>query len=310
MSDPTPLKSLVTLVFSTIGRNESVKRLVSSVRERYPDMPILSADQNGPTDEMEQAYRDYDVRMLWLPHDCGLSFARNRAFEKVQTPFVLLADDDFVFNEKTDLETALSIMRADPNLGVLGGSIVDRRVDENGAELKQLRRWEKFILPFSQARTMITIPIDYLPLQTRIIEGYTVFLCDMTSNWGLWRTEIFRANIRWDEQMKINGEHEDYFLTLKTKSKWLVAYFPEFQCDHVQPRVPGYNKLRYRLEGRRVFASKWNFSHHLELGMGLREYQDYLGISKSPENYPLPRYADRPDIDQLKKRLAALEPSD
>ena len=104
------LSQAITIVFVTYARDEAARRFVRSVRERYADIPILAADQNGPTEERTRFYRDHDVRMLWLPPDCGLSFARNRALEQARTPYVLLADDDFIFTDATDLKPPLKIM--------------------------------------------------------------------------------------------------------------------------------------------------------------------------------------------------------
>jgi hypothetical protein len=286
MNTDSAIESLVTLVFVTIGRNDAARRFVASVRQRYPGLPILAADQNGPTDEMECFYRDHSVRMLWLPFDCGLSFARNRAFEQVGTRYVLLADDDFVFTDRTQIGSALDVLEEDPELGFLGGSVVDVRTDEHGNEKRLLRRWEKFFVRCERANTLITIPLDHLPLQTRLVSGHTVYLCDMTSNWGLFRAEMLSGDIRWDERIKVNGEHEDFFLNLKQNSSWRVGFLPGLQCDHRQPKNPTYQKLRRRLQGRKLLARKWNLTHHLEIGVGLRSYSDYLAFSEVPVDHP------------------------
>jgi len=272
----------LTVVFVTIDRNKSAMRFVSSVRQYFPKISILVADQNGPTDEMVDFYRENTIRMLWLPNDCGLSFARNRALEQVETPYVVLADDDFIFTDWTNLEKAFDVMVENPKIGFLGGRIIDIRADEHGNEKRFLRRWEKFMIVCQKTGTLLTVPIDYMPVQTMDVSGCKVYLCDMTLNWGVLRTSVFNEKIRWDEQIKINGEHEDFFLNLKQNSSWQVAYYPGLQCDHFQTSAPEYQKLRQRQAGRKTLAQKWKLTHHLEIGVGLRDYNDYLSFRETP----------------------------
>lgn len=273
--------SRVTLVFVTIGRDKAAIDLVRSVRHLFPNLRILVADQNGPTEEMEQFYTGHRVRILWLPWDCGLSFARNRAVELVETDYILLADDDFIFTQETRLHDAIQILESLPEIGFLGGSVIDVIQNEHGDTERRFRKWEKHLILLEAASTLISIPIDHLPLQVREVADKKVYLCDMTSNWGIFRRQVFDYH-QWDEAIKINGEHEDFFLGMKVHTNWKVAYFPGLICDHQQVRNPSYRGLRYRLDGRTALGKKWNLSHHLELGVGLRNFANYLAYSEVP----------------------------
>lgn len=273
--------SQVTLVFVTIGRDKAAIDFVRSVRRLFPKLRILVADQNGPTERMEQFYTRQRVRMLWLPWDCGLSFARNRAVEQVTTDYILLADDDFIFTQETMLSDAVQILESLPEIGFLGGSVIDVIQNEHGDQERRFRKWEKHLILMEEASTLISMPIDHLPLQVREAAQKKVYLCDMTSNWGIFRRQVFDSH-RWDESIKINGEHEDFFLGMKVHTNWKVAYYPGLICDHQQVRNPKYGGLRYRLDGRTALGKKWNLSHHLELGVGLRSFTNYLAYSEVP----------------------------
>jgi len=276
------LNKLLSVVFVTFSRDEAAVRFVSSLRKFYPDLPVLVADQNGPTEGMKRFYHQNKVSVLWLPSDCGLSFARNRAFEQVQTPYVLLADDDFIISQMTNLQSAVEILEQDRRIGFLGGRLIDIRTASDGAKVRYLRRWEKYLFLVEQLKTLISVPIDYLPLQSKRIAGHEIFLCDMTLNWGLMRRAVFSNTIRWDERIKINGEHEDFFLSLKHHSAWKVAFFPDLVCEHEQPHVAAYHKFRRRLAGREILAEKWGLEHHLEIGVGLRSFSQYLAFDRVP----------------------------
>jgi len=275
------------------------RRFVRSVRSRYADIPMIAADQNGPSEERTRFYRDHGVRMLWLPPDCGLSFARNRAVEQVSTPYVLLADDDFIFPDATKLEAPLDIMEQTRRLGFLGGRLVDIRATRAGEDHRFLRRWEKFLIPLKELSTLVSIPIDYLPLQTLTAANQKIYLCDMPMNWGLLRRAVFNDQLRWDEKIKINGEHEDFFLNLKLNSSWIAGFFPGLICDHQSHQNSTYQPLRNRQQGRQIFAEKWGFTHHLELGVGLRHYSDYRAYESIPVPHPeLNEVAGEPGLSE------------
>jgi hypothetical protein len=76
-------------------------------------------------------------------------------------------------------------------------------------------------------------------------------------------------------QFKSNGEHENFYLQLKEYSPYSVVYLPEMVCDHHHVGSTSYENLRGRSEGWRRFARKWGLTQHLEIGVGLRRYDDY-----------------------------------
>ena len=278
------LRDDVTFIFTTLERNEAAKRLIDSVRHYFPDLPIIVADQNHPNDAMRDYYSQNRVDVIWVPYDCGLSYARNRAVQTVSTPFVLIGDDDFIFTDMTDITAALSILCGDDNLGVVGGSIIDVYHDNKGIEYRALRRFECFLIHLDKWRTLVTIPIDYLAPQDRCIAGHTIYLCEMTLNWALFRTDLFVQGLGWDETIKINGEHEDFFLALKKKGAWEVAYFPGLQCEHSNITSPSYGGLRNRSSGRQAMAKKWGLDYHLQIGTGLRDFRRYHDIEDTQTN--------------------------
>ena len=55
-------------------------------------------------------------------------------------------------------------------------------------------------------------------------------------------------DIGWDENIKITGEHTDFFLRLKNK-KWKVAYLPNVEIGHEKQNDAEYKQLRSRKEG-------------------------------------------------------------
>ena len=91
----------ITVAIKTFERPELVNRAVSSLRQFHPTMPVIIADDSKePISFNDDPYTE----TLHLPFDTGISYGRNRAIERVKTPFYLLMDDDYFFNADCNLE--------------------------------------------------------------------------------------------------------------------------------------------------------------------------------------------------------------
>jgi hypothetical protein len=95
----------VTVLVKTFERPDCLQRLVASIRRFYPRIPVFVIDDSAralaPVPE--------GVTRYWhLPYDSlGLAGGRNFGLRQVETPYVLVSDDDMVFGRKTDLARML-----------------------------------------------------------------------------------------------------------------------------------------------------------------------------------------------------------
>ncbi len=111
----------VTVMIKTFERPHALARLVESIRRLYPALRVIVVDDSrAPT-------RLPGVETVVLPFDSGVSAGRNAGLARVQTPYFVLADDDFVFCRRTRLARTVAIMRAHPSIDVAGGVVVDPR---------------------------------------------------------------------------------------------------------------------------------------------------------------------------------------
>ena len=267
----------VTLLFGTIARPMCVQRMIRSVRNYYPDIIVRVADQNGPTPEMERFYADYDVKTTYLPFDSGVSLCRAELTKLSDTEFILFGDDDFIFTPSTNVAAARNVLSSLPDVGVLGGSMIDIKTIERRGRLRKRRRYEKLMYIDEQSRGLLTIPIDFIKPKFANVNQEPVYFCDIVINWALCRRSVFDdERCLWDAQFKSAGEHENFFLQLKKFSEYRVAYYPALQCDHLHEETdPSYEELRSRQEGWQLFAKKWELDWHMDVGQGLRSFQDY-----------------------------------
>jgi glycosyltransferase involved in cell wall biosynthesis len=82
----------------------------------YPYLQIIVADDSRESNPIA------GVEHLRIPYDSGVSVGRNLALSKVETPYVVTLDDDFVFDDRTKLECWLNILE-NTNLDIIGGNV-------------------------------------------------------------------------------------------------------------------------------------------------------------------------------------------
>jgi len=115
----TPLvNEQLTAIVKTFERPDTLRRLVKSVQRLYPDMRIVVVDDSRNPSNLP------GVETIVMPYDSGVSAGRQKALDAVDTPYVLLLDDDFIFYAQTRLEPAMEIMEKNPAIDIMGGEVV------------------------------------------------------------------------------------------------------------------------------------------------------------------------------------------
>lgn len=116
---PFTLPSELTAIIKTFERPREVRRLVASIRRQYPELPVLVVDDSREPSELA------GVGLLRMPYNSGISAGRNAALERIDTPYFLLLDDDFVFYRRTKVADSLATIRSHPDIDILGGRVVN-----------------------------------------------------------------------------------------------------------------------------------------------------------------------------------------
>jgi hypothetical protein len=269
-----PARSLA-LAFATLERPQVVQRLILSVREHYPELPIYVADQSRQIEAMAQFYAANGVTVIRMPFDIGVTASRNRLAREIKEDYFILSDDDFVFGPQTSFDDAIAILEADPELGVIGGRLFDF-----DGETETIRNWELYLEYDARQKILFSIPIYQLAPRAREVGGIRYYLCDAVLNFAVFRRAIFSAGARWDERFKSNGEHEDFYLNLKLNTPFKVGYLPTMVASHHHPEAyRAYrSRLRERNEGWKLFLEKWGLEQHLEYELGVRTTDDIATV--------------------------------
>jgi glycosyltransferase involved in cell wall biosynthesis len=191
--------SEITAIIKTFESPESLDRLIRSIRKFYPDLEILVADDS----RYPQGRKD--VAYYIMPFDSGLSAGRNLLLSQVNTPYFLLLDDDYVFDNDTKLEVFLEIIKK--GFDIVGGE------------------WKNDI----SYHGILVKDKDVL-YQKREHRGFFQEheLYDIVHNFFLGRTEtVYRVG--WDNNLKI-VEHTDFFLRAKEVLK--ITYTNDVKIMH------------------------------------------------------------------------------
>lgn len=202
-----------------------------------------------------------------LPYDCGVSTARNCLVRRVDTNFIVLADDDYLFTEAPEFGTAVRFLHANPHFVCLCGDVVEfNGKDGNLRPVSQARA--SMLAIDSTGKGIIKIPLELIRPETVLFEDETILVCDMAPQWGVFRTSLFlELGMLWDERFKTGGEHMDFFLRIKTDlPSRKVGFWPRLRCEHRRERSGAYAELRMRTEWMKLFAEKHGLQYYLPVG--------------------------------------------
>lgn len=260
----------VTAIIKTFERPEKVINLHRSLRAFYPHMKIVIVDDsNLPINEGW----DNNTKYIHTSYDIGLSAGRNLAVSQVETPYILLLDDDFIFTRKTKIENFVKILE-NTDFQIVAGNVLD---------------FGKKNIVF---KGIMSVENDTLVLDSykkgKKIGNFTCY--DYVLNFFLVRTQTV-MNYPWDNDLKIR-EHEEFFWRLKQNnvpithtSSVSIAHFPT--SDIVLDDDIYYTKRIERLNFYHNLAcQKIGVTNFLPLGaryygFGIKHFLIYLYVQSN-----------------------------
>jgi len=186
LAPSSSLDDRVTVLIKTFERPVLLRRLVSSIRRMYPTVPVIVVDDSREPTCLP------DVQTIALPFDQGVSAGRQAGLDRVQTAYVMVLDDDFVFYRGTRIERAVDVLDRQPRVDLVGGQLID---------LPYLRFREpplgRIFATSATPREPIGSTIDGLPV------------CDKVANFYVARTESIRR-VGWTPALR-RLDHADFF---------------------------------------------------------------------------------------------------
>jgi hypothetical protein len=224
----------LTALIKTFERPAVVRRLVASIQRLYPELRIIVVDDSRTPSVIE------GTETIAMPYDSGIGAGRNEGLQRVQTKYVLVLDDDYVFSRKTRLNDALVLMERLPEIDIMGGQLIDlprysrRSLEETAGSIFPTE---------AQARTPIGSSLGGLKV------------CEKVPTFFIGRTERI-ALVSWDSALK-RIDHGDFFT--RAFGVLTTTFNPQLQCFHARtPFDDRYMAKRLDLaESRRILEERY-----------------------------------------------------
>jgi hypothetical protein len=225
---------------------------------------LYIADDGDISEKKKKLYNKLHSKghtVLEIPLNTGASKSRNMLLARLKDErYILRMDDDFEFNELTNLKTMLKIVKQNRNIGIVadlekqigfGKSTFNNTISpyQGFLEMKDGVLYKR-ILPLSGFEYVKVNEIKYA-------------YCDFSRNMLLIRREVFDS-IKWDNNIFFNGEHEDLMLQLKHHTTWRLVFTTESVHLHREdiPENNTHQKKKYyqikkSINDKNYFYKKW-----------------------------------------------------
>ncbi len=255
----------VTIIVKTLDRYNCLVNFLSSVFKKYPKIRVLVGDDSeiSSKEKVIKKFGKYNLQYFDLEKDCGLSAGRNFLLDKVETKYFVLADDDFVFDKKTNLEKALQILQ-EKKLDIIGGYIRNYKIIQNN--------FDKFLV-FIEKIVKYELPTNYIGELNKEgnifyadykIKSFPEYIeTDLVLNFFLAKTEEIKKMGGWDNDLKLQ-EHTEFFYRTKLNNL-KIGFTNKLSVQHHPVRLKTYANKRAR-----------NYS---------KMFMDKYGIEKIIANY-------------------------
>ena len=109
---------LVSAIIPTFNRAQALEKAVASVlAQSWPNLEIIVVDDGSTDNSADLLYDRYGsrIRLLRLPCNRGVSYARNRGIELSRGSFIAFLDSDDLWQPEK-IERQLAFMQADPDI--------------------------------------------------------------------------------------------------------------------------------------------------------------------------------------------------
>jgi glycosyltransferase involved in cell wall biosynthesis len=218
----------VTVLVKTFERPDALRRLVASIRRRYPRLAIVVVDDSAKSlDPVPDGVTRYEHRPY---NSLGAAGGRNLGLRLVETPYVLCSDDDMAFERRTDL-------------GKLQRAVEDTSFDVVSCVWLDFDPWKDICR--GPRRFEGTLDIEDSVLVHRLgatrgtLEGLPVF--DIVHQFFLASVERLGPD-PWDAELNLS-EHYELFLDLKERGLRCTR-LPDVVVQHRQELPAGYQEVR------------------------------------------------------------------
>ena len=221
---------VIAIGIKTFMRAPTLWRNIETIKKYCPFPFRLYIADDGPIDD-DKKYRYQKLeseghKIIRLPFNAGLSIGRNAIIKVTTEDLVFITDDDVTIADGQSWHNLLAVLNAVPDIGL--AAAVMRHEDGNYFASEGYAKG----LRYEQVGSLLKRVPTGCPIRRAgdDEDGPLYSVVDQTSNVFLARREMF-DDIRWDDRIRIEYEHMDFFLDLR-KTKWKAAVCLEAYAIH------------------------------------------------------------------------------
>ena len=242
----------------TFMRERTLERTVAAFRARMtsPCRLYICDDSGKKSDRKLALYGDLrreGATIIERPFDTGLAAGRNAIVKAATEPYVLITDDDVALDDQAALDRMRAVLDARPDIGLVaalvsyeqGGPFASAGY-ARGLRLERIGRLLK--------RSPMAGTYEKAPMMDGTDTLYVV--ADQVPNCFLARRELFE-DVRWDDRIKVEYEHADFFLQMMTGGKWKAAVAVEAGATHFRSEPDMEYERHRRAYSSAYFKQKW-----------------------------------------------------
>jgi len=247
--------TIIAIGIKTLMREDLLFRTLETIKREFPYRYHLYIADDGPVSiKKEYLYQELKSQghtIIKLPQNAGISHGRNSITAKVVEDYVLIMDDDILLSDPESITKMKAVLDNQDDIGIASCQIYTE-----AGQFYQNENWQKG-LRFEE-RTGLLLRTPALGEIKRTNGGILYRLAHQVVNCFLAKTAVFK-DAKWDNQIKVEYEHMDFFLSLMKKTRWKVAVCFDTRAVHQTATADyGYNRFR-RAGSPFYFLSKWNF---------------------------------------------------
>ena len=247
----------LTIIIKTYERKNILIGLLESIEKYYPDLPIIIVDDSKVNykNDILKLFPKLNINYIVEDYNIGLSKGRNILLKNVKTKYFLLCDDDYQFDERTNLNEAMKVYKKN-KIDILGGCVYNRYAFDtlytflwsldSINKIKKIIKHEEFLCIYNGEYNINDSKIE-LSINKNFLDysENKIYKTDICSNFFIGNTKKINEIGGWGPEILKMGEHEFFFLKCKVNN--LKVYFtPIFGVCHYPKKSISYLKYRFR----------------------------------------------------------------
>lgn len=237
----------IAIFVNTFLRDDLIQRFVESCEKYVPDCRLYITDNGRITKEKLEQYRELESRGHFI-HTRKFNYWWRKSFNEklfslADEEYILKIDDDFIFDENSNIERFIEILDHNKDIGLVGGQVWHVRNNRKSDYIFKVVGIEGD---------------DVFRLKVLDFDDKDYIDCDYVPDFWMARREIFvKDGVRMEENMKpAEGAHELFFRKIYLMEKdWKIVYTDKVRAIHEkssnseeykQYRYGGYNPKTYK----------------------------------------------------------------